>query len=385
MQLYMSIVTVRNRLFFICVALILACSGLPNAVAHTLRPAVASFELEKSGTLSLEVKTNVEALLAELGPEHADSDDSPKAAAYNDLRALSSQQLSEVFENVAADFVKTVLVESDVGDIELAFNQIVVPDPGDLDLSRDSVIELTGTVPVDAQYIVWRWPMQYGSSVVRLSTPGSEAPVTMWLPAGKVSDPLQITGIIERSTTFTVVTDYIVLGFTHILPLGLDHILFVLGLFLLSPQIRPLLWQVSAFTLAHTITLGLTIYGEINLPSNPVEVLIALSIVYVGVENCLSSTLKPWRIALVFLFGLLHGMGFAGVLGEIGLPEQAFLTALISFNIGVEFGQLAIISLAFLLVGLFRQKSWYRLAIVVPGSVVIAFTGLYWTWERVLG
>ena len=109
--------------------------------------------------------------------------------------------------------------------------------------------------------------------------------------------------------------------FKHILPFGLDHILFVLGLFLLSTQIRSLLWQVSAFTLAHTITLGLSIYGVISLPSSIVEPLIALSIAYVGIENCLSSELKPWRVTLVFAFGLLHGMGFAGVLADIGMPE----------------------------------------------------------------
>jgi len=176
-----------------------------------------------------------------------------------------------------------------------------------------------------------------------------------------------------------------VIGFEHILPKGLDHILFVVGLFLFSIRLKPLLLQVTAFTLAHTITLGLSIYGVISLPANIVEPLIALSIAYVGIENCLSSRLRTSRLALVFCFGLLHGMGFAGVLTEIGLPRSEFLTALVTFNIGVEFGQLAVITLCLLLVGWCRTKSWYRSVIVIPASLLIALTGLYWTFERLTG
>ena len=116
-----------------------------------------------------------------------------------------------------------------------------------------------------------------------------------------------------------------------------------------------------------------------------VEPLIALSIAYVGIENCLTRTLKPWRVVLVFCFGLLHGMGFAGVLSEIGVPRSEFLTALISFNVGVEFGQLAVILLAFLAFGWWREQAWYRLRIVIPCSLFISAIGLYWTVERVLG
>jgi hypothetical protein len=159
----------------------------------------------------------------------------------------------------------------------------------------------------------------------------------------------------------------------------------VLGLFLLSIRLRPLLLQVTAFTVAHTLTLGLTLYGVVALPTSIVEPLIALSIAYVGIENCLSSRLQPWRVLLVFVFGLLHGMGFAGVLSDIGLPEGDFLTALISFNVGVEFGQLAIILVAFILMGWWRRRDWYRVYIVMPLSLSIALAGLYWTWERVIG
>jgi hypothetical protein len=157
----------------------------------------------------------------------------------------------------------------------------------------------------------------------------------------------------------------------------------VFGIFLLSIHLRPLLWQVTAFTVAHTITLGLSIYGLVSAPASIVEPLIALSIAYVGIENCLSSRLQPWRIALVFCFGLLHGMGFAGVLSEIGLPPSEFLTALITFNVGVELGQLTVILFGFLLLGWWRDAVWYRSRIVIPLSACISVIGLYWTWERI--
>src|SRR6185436_16897009 len=160
-------------------------------------------------------------------------------------------------------------------------------------------------------------------------------------------------------------------------PRGLDHVLFVLGIFLLSTRLRPVLWQISAFTVAHTITLALTIYGVVSLPAKIVEPLIALSIVYVAVENVFTSKLHAWRPLVVFCFGLLHGMGFAGVLSEIGLPRSEFVPALLSFNLGVEGGQLTVILVAFLLVGLpFRREVWYRRRVVVPCSLAIAAIGL---------
>ena len=119
--------------------------------------------------------------------------------------------------------------------------------------------------------------------------------------------------------------------------------LFVLGIYLLSGRARSVLWQVSAFTVAHSITLGLSMYGVVAVSPRIVEPMIALSIAYVAIENIFLSELKSWRVALVFAFGLLHGMGFAGALKELGLPRSEFVTALLTFNVGVEAGQLAVI------------------------------------------
>lgn len=176
---------------------------------------------------------------------------------------------------------------------------------------------------------------------------------------------------------------YLQLGFTHIIPLGLDHILFVLSLFLLNPKLKPILWQATAFTVAHTITLGLAMYGVIKPPANIVEPIIALSIMYVALENIFSSKLNTGRIGIVFLFGLIHGMGFASVLTELGLPKNAYISSLLMFNVGVELGQVTVIIAAFLLLALpFSKKTYYRKRIVIPLSIIIAAIALYWTVER---
>jgi hydrogenase/urease accessory protein HupE len=182
-----------------------------------------------------------------------------------------------------------------------------------------------------------------------------------------------------------VVKSYLWLGFTHILPKGLDHILFVIGIYLLSTRLRPILIQVTTFTVAHTITLGLTIFGVLSLPASIVEPMIALSIAYVAIENLVTSELKPWRVALVFGFGLLHGMGFAGVLSELGLPATERVTALLSFNLGVEGGQLTVIAMLALTLGWLRNREWYRSRVVIPLSLGIAAVGLYWTITRIAG
>jgi hypothetical protein len=189
---------------------------------------------------------------------------------------------------------------------------------------------------------------------------------------------------LEKISTTEVSWIYLQLGFTHILPLGIDHILFVLGLFLLSPKLKPLLTQITCFTIAHTITLGLSVYNIISLPAYIVEPVIAASIIYVAVENMYTTKLSKWRLAIVFLFGLIHGMGFAGVLKDLGLPKSQFLNALITFNIGVELGQITVVLIAFMLVGLwFKSREWYHKRIVVPASVIIAVIAAYWTVERI--
>lgn len=193
-----------------------------------------------------------------------------------------------------------------------------------------------------------------------------------------------INYVLEKAPTEDVIWFYLKLGYTHILPEGLDHILFVVGLCLLSNKVKAIVWQATAFTVAHSITLAMSMKNVIVAPSAVVEPIIALSILFVAVENLLLTELKPWRILLVFLFGLIHGMGFASSLNEIGLPRNKFVTSILSFNVGVELGQISVILAVFLLVIFPLSKTInYRQRVVFPLSILIGAVSLYWTVQRV--
>lgn len=189
---------------------------------------------------------------------------------------------------------------------------------------------------------------------------------------------------LEKAPVNDVISFYLKLGYQHILPEGFDHILFVVGLCLLSVRIKTIIWQATAFTVAHSITLALCMKNLVVAPSAVVEPIIALSILFVAVENILINELKWWRIILVFAFGLIHGMGFASSLNEIGLPRNSFLTSILSFNVGVELGQITIILFVFgSLIYWFGEKTWYRKRVVYPISILIACIATYWTVQRI--
>jgi len=181
------------------------------------------------------------------------------------------------------------------------------------------------------------------------------------------------------------IINFLELGFTHVIPLGFDHILFILSIFFLNSKIKLVVIQCSIFTLAHSLSLALATVGYIIPNSNYIEPLIAISILFTAIENIIGSKVNPWRVSLIFIFGLIHGLGFATALKEIGIPKNQFFSSLLSFNLGVEIGQITIIFLAYFLISKwFSEKKWYRERIVYPISTVIGCIALYWTIERIL-
>ncbi|MBT8441236.1 MAG: HupE/UreJ family protein [Gammaproteobacteria bacterium] len=361
---------------------LLVCSV---AAAHRLRPAIVTITFYPDATYAANIDLNAEAILAGISPEHQDTNESPNAREYDALRELPPAELRERIDSFGDQLLTGVGIEIDGERMRANLTGIDVPEVGDVSRERITTLHLSGTLPDAANSFVWSYDERFGSSAIRVKRADEDTVQTAFLDAGETSETFEIGAPLQPKTTPEIYRDYIGLGYTHILPKGLDHILFVLGIFLLSVRWRPLLLQVTAFTVAHTITLGLSLYGIIALPASVVEPLIALSIVYVGVENMLTPRLKPWRVFVVFGFGLLHGMGFAGVLQEIGLPENEYLNALIAFNIGVELGQLSVIALAFLAVGAwFSKRDWYRARVVIPGSLLISLIGAYWFVERII-
>ncbi|MEZ7841284.1 MAG: HupE/UreJ family protein [Pseudomonadales bacterium] len=359
-----------------------------SADAHQLRPAIVNLEFTQNSSVKVHIQTNIESLIAGIDSSHDDTDDSPQTELYNQLRALSSEQLTREFKLLEESIISQLNLAFDGVKSDLSLVRLDIPVIGNLDKSRLSDLHLLAFIPnpsdSDKPQVTWQYPKKFGNNVAHFyydQTPQEKT--SHWLTDGVMSPPFELNAAYTPKPFTQVATEYTVLGFEHIVPKGIDHILFVLGLFLLSVKLRPLLLQVTAFTLAHSITLGLTIYGVISLSPSVVEPLIALSIVAVGIENMLVKTVKIRRVVVVFLFGLLHGMGFAGVLSQLGLPESDFATALVFFNIGVEAGQLFVIAVAFLCVfWLLKKQQLYRQWVVIPVSALISLIGLYWTYER---
>ena len=193
-----------------------------------------------------------------------------------------------------------------------------------------------------------------------------------------------------RSSIGQVMVTYLKLGVEHIL-MGYDHLLFVLALLIITTGIGRLVKTITAFTLAHSITLSLAALGFVGLPSAPVESIIALSIVFLAVEIIHHQQGRdglavrfPWIIA--FTFGLLHGFGFAGALTEIGLPQKAIPAALLFFNVGVELGQLMFVAVVLVLLwGIRKSKiTWPKVAFKIP-PYAIGSVAAFWLIDRVAG
>lgn len=200
-----------------------------------------------------------------------------------------------------------------------------------------------------------------------------------------VSFAHNINNALKDAPTQDIIWYYTKLGINHIIPEGIDHVLFIIALCLLNNKIKTTLWQATAFTVAHSITLALSMKNIIVSPSAIMEPIISLSIVFVAIENILFKELKPWRIVIVFIFGLIHGLGFATALNETGLPPGKFYTSILAFNGGVEIGQIIVISAVFLLLIVpFGKTLWYRRYIVFPLSTCIALIAIYWTIQRIL-
>lgn len=194
--------------------------------------------------------------------------------------------------------------------------------------------------------------------------------------------------IVARPARWQVFGSYFALGVEHILE-GWDHLLFVIALVLLVRRGWAVAKAVTAFTVAHSLTLAGVSLGFLGLPGRPVEAVIALSIVLLAVETARGeqpSLTRRWPWVVAFLFGLIHGFGFAGALREIGLPEGEVPAALIAFNLGVEAGQLAVVAVVLLLLeGLRRAKGEAITPAIRAASYAIGITGSYWLVERLVG
>lgn len=359
----------------------------PSAArAHDLNYALATVHFRADGTYELSVAFHIAAHVLNVEPGHLSLDD------WARLREMSDEEIARRAENGLQVFRRLLRLRFDdrfVTPTEVVFPEAERIREGGLalDPQRAPPVIVRGDTPEGARRFSAAFPPQIGLVLLRSAGGGSTTGGQV-IPGGKEAAELSIVvesgGVSVRPASgWLVAARHFVLGFEHIVPKGWDHVLFVLGLFLLGTQLAPLLWQVTSFTVAHTVTLALSLYGVFSLPASVVDPLIALSHRRRGGRER-----HDQRVACVAPSGRLRlrvssRPGFREVLNAAGLPTTSVVLALASFNVGVEAG-LAVVGAAWLVTAWAHSRSWYRPRIAIPSSCCIALVGLYWTFSRLM-
>jgi len=357
-----------------------------GAISHEIRPSIADYKIEEN-ILYFDIRLNAELILSGIDASNiTDTNSSPLSATYDDLRSLTRENLKilliESWDDIQSKInlnINDVSTKFELVDINIEANK-------DFEISRDSIIYLKYELDEDDEFLTFKWSEKYGPIIIReINELKKEDDLyTEYLQAGLQTDKIFIKSENTQSI-FKSIINYFFLGIQHIIPKGLDHILFIVGLFFFSVTLRPLLIQVTMFTIAHSITLIFVSVSYINVNPLIVEPIIALSIAYVGIENIFKQYVKEYlRYIIIFFFGLLHGLGFALVLSDIGYQSSKLILNLISFNLGIEAAQIFIILFLYILLGIkFSNKKYYRYIFQVPVSLFIALVGIYWFFERI--
>lgn len=317
--------------------------------------------------------------------QYQDTNDAPQAELYDKYREKNEEELKQDIQQSWNLFQDQITISGLEGSflnlVDLMIDQDVNPEyPRDTNLKTE--------VPLNQNQFTIQFATELGPVVIRQFEDISKENMifSTYLQPGEIS--AELSPLSEATMSQTVI-EYIILGTEHIVPKGLDHILFIFGVFFFAVKLKPLLWQVTMFTLAHSLTLILASLKLVFIPASIIEPLIALSIGYVAFENIFQrqgkfhSRSNAIRYAVIFFFGLIHGLGFAFVLEDIGLPTGQLILSLLSFNIGVEIAQIGLVILAYLLMFYPSKQLWYRKAIQIPCSLVIGLIGIYWFLERV--
>lgn len=376
----------RQLAYLALCAVVIALLNSPTVYAHEIGTTRVSILLQEGQTYQVEIVTDAVALAEKL----------QSAAGEASAIDPSLTGLQAVFARFDEPFRQRVQLAFDTQNVYPAIAYTVTPGVGPLSPAV-ATIRLSGQIPAEARQLTWSYAWTFASYALTVQRATAEAASTEWLEGGQTSTPFLLASPTSPIARLDTAWRYLTLGFTHILPLGFDHILFLLALLL--PAV--LWWQegrwqpvmtlrlvvldtagiVTAFTLAHSLTLSLAVLGVLDLPSWLVETVIAFTIVLAALNNLLPVvTARRWLLA--FVLGLIHGFGFASVLRELGLPNEALVLALASFNVGVEIGQLSFIMVALPLAFALRQTWAYRRLVLPVGSALVALLALIWCLER---
>jgi hydrogenase/urease accessory protein HupE len=354
----------------------------PKTSAHPLPFMESDLILKKDGTFQVEMTCDLDALALGVSQNTEDK------KLVETLEKLSPQQFEVRVERLRELFRRRVRVR--FNGIPAAFN-VTFPDYGTIPVVYQEIptvlgltARLTGTVPPTATEVDFFASRTFPEVHLTIKDEARLISQRSIIERGARSDPFVLTEPFKQMNQTEVALQYLKLGFLHIVPAGADHILFILCIFLLSTRMRLLVWQVTCFTLAHALTLTLATFDIIILSPKLVEPLIAFSISCIAIENIFTKRLSLRRPIIVFLFGLIHGLGFSEVLRSLDIPTNERLISLVSFNAGIELGQLSVLGTAFITVGWLQHQRWYRSRIVVPVSSIISLVGLIWAIERIV-
>ena len=303
------------------ISLLLFCFTFAlSAGADVVKPALIEINVDQLGQINIEARISIEALLTGINSQYKNTQDAPNAAEYDVFRKMQSNELKQEFSSFEQQFLDQIKLNSlsnknSKGQkLALEITNVTIPEPGYTKVPRISVIKLKSTVELEQGYLTWYYPMTFGDNAVRLRQVDKTADKYhwsewQWLRKDQASEPFSLLEVVAKRPLYKTIIEYVVIGFEHILPKGLDHILFILGLFFFATALKPLFWQITMFTVAHTITLGLAMNGMISLPANIVEPLIALSIAYIGVENVFSKSLKNQSTAFSIFIRFVTWLG----------------------------------------------------------------------------
>lgn len=373
-----------SRLKFVC-SIIVLCLITHLAHAHSIKPSIVEYRIYDKN-IELNLSINAEVFLSGIdASKFIDTANAPEVKLYDELRKLQIDELESKIRESIDTLKDSVYLNVDQKMLNLNLDKINVQDEKSKKNIRITKISFKTPVPEDGKTMTFAWKKELGSLIFRdfsMEIDNDGKASTTWLKAGEKTAPIPLAD--RTSNLVTIIFSATQQGVKHIIPGGLDHILFVLGLFFFSYKIGPLLSQVTIFTIAHSITLILGSLGYIYLPPVFVEAIIAASIVWIGLENVVRTKLNISRIGVIFCFGLLHGLGFAYMFTQMGLEGSDYLINLFSFNLGVEVGQLLVLTPFILITPILSRISWYRVVISIPASIIIALFGVKMFIERVL-
>ena len=375
---------IKLYLFFIIAIFINFFSTV--SISHEIKPSIVDFTYDEN-FLNIKIRLNAELILSNIDASKiSNTGSSSLSDIYDKLRVLNKIELENLFKSSWQEVSTNIDIKINNETKKINLINIEVEDIKNFEISRDTYIYLQVLLNNNSEYFTFSWIKKYGPIILRENNNDKleDELFTEYLQSGIESNQFSFNEKNFKKTLNSFI-NFFLLGVKHIIPKGLDHILFIFGLFLFSSSLKKLITQITIFTIAHSITLVFVSLSLMKISPQIVEPIIALSIVYVGIENIFKNYVKEYlRYVVILFFGLLHGLGFALVLSDIGYRSKDLFINLISFNIGIEVAQISLVLVLYLIIALnFAKSKNYRIFFQVPSSILISSIGLYWFFERI--